>query len=104
MDMEAVHPSAPSPIQFRDIPEAGIDRALSLAYLAFHQSPEDEKRKHNHDLLLGCTRVGAYDGDELVGFLAAFPFTVSVPGGELPCPGITFVSVAPTHRRRGDER
>ncbi|WP_051819605.1 GNAT family N-acetyltransferase [Streptomyces sp. NRRL S-920] len=101
MDMEAVHPSAPSPLQFRDIPEAGIDRALSLAYLAFHESPEDEKRKHNHDLLLGCTRVGAYDGDELVGFLAAFPFTVSVPGGELPCPGITFVSVAPTHRRRG---
>ncbi|MEU7584624.1 GNAT family N-acetyltransferase [Streptomyces sp. NPDC041068] len=101
MDMEPVHPPVPPRIQFRDIPEAGIDRALSLAYLVFHESPEEEKRKHHHDLLLGCTRIGAYDGDELVGFLAAFPFTVSVPGGELPCPCLTFVSVAPTHRRRG---
>ncbi|AZM53994.1 GNAT family N-acetyltransferase [Streptomyces sp. WAC 01529] len=104
--MEPVQPPTPSAssassIQFRDVPEAGIDRALSLAYLAFHESPEEEKRKHHHDLLLGCTRIGAYDGDELVGFLAAFPFTISVPGGELPCPSVTFVSVAPTHRRRG---
>ncbi|MFJ2774134.1 GNAT family N-acetyltransferase [Streptomyces sp. NPDC087300] len=88
-------------IQFRDVPETGIDRALSLAYLVFHESPEEEKRKHHHDLLLGCTRIGAYENGELVGFLAAFPFTVSVPGGELPCPCVTFVSVAPTHRRRG---
>lgn len=109
MDMEPVHPPVTPPaappatpsIQFRDIPEAGIDRALSLAYLVFHESPEDEKRKHHRDLLLDCVRIGAYDGEELVGFLAAFPFTVSVPGGELPCPGLTFVSVAPTHRRRG---
>ncbi|MGV9881906.1 GNAT family N-acetyltransferase [Streptomyces sp. NPDC003006] len=101
MDMEPVQPLAQRSIQFRDVPETEIDRALSLAYLVFHESPEDEKRKHHHDLLLGCTRIGAYDGDELVGFLAAFPFTVSVPGGEVPCPSLTFVSVAPTHRRRG---
>lgn len=88
-------------IQFRDVPETGIDRALSLSYLTFHENPEEEKRKHHHDLLRGCTRVGAYEDGELVGFLAAFPFTVSVPGGELPCPCLTFVSVAPTHRRRG---
>ncbi|MEU6825723.1 GNAT family N-acetyltransferase [Streptomyces atriruber] len=88
-------------VQFRDIPEAGIDRALSLSYLVFHDNPEEEKRKHHHDLLRGCTRIGAYEGGELVGFVAAFPFTVSVPGGELPCPCLTFVSVAPTHRRRG---
>lgn len=88
-------------VQFRDIPEAGIDRALSLSYLVFHENPEDEKRKHHHDLLRGCTRIGAYEDGELVGLVAAFPFTVSVPGGELPCPCLTFVSVAPTHRRRG---
>ncbi|MEU5686669.1 GNAT family N-acetyltransferase [Streptomyces venezuelae] len=96
MGMESVQS-----VRFRDIPEAGIDRALSLAYLVFHENPEDEKRKHHHDLLRGCTRIGAYEHDELVGFVAAFPFTLSVPGGELPCPCLTFVSVAPTHRRRG---
>ncbi|MFF1376453.1 GNAT family N-acetyltransferase [Streptomyces sp. NPDC058308] len=88
-------------VQFRDVPESGIDRALSLSYLVFHENPEDEKRKHHHDLLRDCVRIGAYENGELVGFVAAFPFTVSVPGGELPCPCLTFVSVAPTHRRRG---
>ncbi|MFD9905218.1 GNAT family N-acetyltransferase [Streptomyces sp. NPDC059063] len=99
--MDSARPATPSPVAFREIPETDIDRALDLAYLAFHDVAEDEKRKHHHDLLSGCHRIGAYDGDALVGLLAAFPFTVSVPGGELPCPSLTFVSVAPTHRRRG---
>ncbi|WJV47895.1 GNAT family N-acetyltransferase [Streptomyces flavofungini] len=90
-----------TPLTIRPLPETDIDRALDLAYLVFHDTPEEEKRKHHHDLLLGCDRIGAYDGDTLVGLIAAFRFTVSVPGGELPCPGLTFVSVAPTHRRRG---
>ncbi|QIB45038.1 GNAT family N-acetyltransferase [Streptomyces aureoverticillatus] len=88
-------------LSIRPLPETDIDRALDLAYLVFHDTPEEEKRKHHHDLLLGCHRIGAYDGDALVGVVVALPFTVSVPGGELPCPSLTFVSVAPTHRRRG---
>ncbi|GGP81206.1 GNAT family N-acetyltransferase [Streptomyces melanogenes] len=89
-------------LRFRDVPEAHVDRALALGYLAFHERPEDEEiRKYHREALLDCDRVGAYDGDVLVGFLAAFRFTISVPGGELPCPGLTFVCVAPTHRRRG---
>ncbi|MFC7569817.1 GNAT family N-acetyltransferase [Actinomadura namibiensis] len=88
-------------VVFRDIPEADIERALELVYLAFHGRPEEERREHHRRLLQGCERIGAYDGDTLVGTLCAFPFTMSVPGGELPCPGVTFVSVAPTHRRRG---
>ncbi|MFD5702813.1 GNAT family N-acetyltransferase [Streptomyces lasiicapitis] len=93
----ALHPH----LSIRPLPETDIDRALDLAYLVFHDTPEEEKRKHHHDLLLGCHRIGAYDGDALVGVVVALPFTVSVPGGELPCPSLTFVSVAPTHRRRG---
>ncbi|MFC7309475.1 GNAT family N-acetyltransferase [Streptomyces monticola] len=95
-----VAPCTPA-LKFREIPESDIERALALAYLAFHEKPEDELRSHHKDLLRGCARVGAYDGDELVGMVAAFPFTLSVPGGELPCPGVTFACVAPTHRRRG---
>ncbi|MGK5556102.1 GNAT family N-acetyltransferase [Actinomadura kijaniata] len=88
-------------VVFRDIPEADIERALELAYLAFHDRPAEEWRRHHHELLQGCERIGAYDGDTLAGMLCTFPFTMSVPGGELPCPGVTFVAVAPTHRRRG---
>ncbi|MER5950066.1 GNAT family N-acetyltransferase [Streptomyces sp. NPDC001904] len=93
--------NAPS-VQFRDAPESEIPRALALAYLVFHEKPESDKQRQHEKMLAGCLRIGAYDGDELVGFAAAHPFVLSVPGGgELSCPGLTFVSVAPTHRRRG---
>ncbi|MEV5943382.1 GNAT family N-acetyltransferase [Streptomyces sp. NPDC051994] len=89
-------------LQFRDVPESDVDRALELWWLVFHDRPDEkEKREYHRAMVLRCDRVGAYDGDALVGFLVAHRFTLSIPGGELPCPGLTFVSVAPTHRRRG---
>ncbi|MFD9082467.1 GNAT family N-acetyltransferase [Streptomyces erythrochromogenes] len=88
-------------VDIREVPEADIDRALELAYLVFHDRPEKEARERHHALLARCDRIGAYDGDVLVGFMAAHDFRLSVPGADLPCPGLTFVCVAPTHRRRG---
>lgn len=88
-------------LRFGEVPETRLDEALDLNYLVFHESPEDDKRKKHLDVLRECTRIGAYDGDRLVGLLGTLDFTLSLPGGELPCPGLTFVSVAPTHRRRG---
>jgi predicted acetyltransferase len=43
----------------------------------------------------------AFDGAEAVGGAGAFTFDLSVPGGALPCAGVTVVGVYPTHRRRG---
>jgi predicted acetyltransferase len=44
----------------------------------------------------------AADGDELVGFTSAYTFGLSLPGGaSIPAGGVTWVSVAATHRRRG---
>jgi len=43
----------------------------------------------------------AFDGETIVGGAGAFPFRLSVPGGELPCAGVTVVGVLPAHRRRG---
>jgi predicted acetyltransferase len=43
----------------------------------------------------------AFDGDRIVGGAGAFPFTMTVPRGEVGCAGITVVGVLPTHRRRG---
>ncbi|MEV3992955.1 GNAT family N-acetyltransferase [Streptomyces sp. NPDC049837] len=46
--------------------------------------------------------IGVWDGDVCVGTAGAFTFRLSVPGGGLvPAAGVTMVSVAPTHRRRG---
>jgi predicted acetyltransferase len=43
----------------------------------------------------------AFDGDRPVGGAGAFAFDFSVPGGSVPCAGITVVGVYPTYRRRG---
>lgn len=44
----------------------------------------------------------ARDGDDVAGVTGDFPFHVTVPGGaSLEIPGVSWVSVAPTHRRRG---
>jgi predicted acetyltransferase len=46
--------------------------------------------------------IGAFDGDTLVGTTAAYSFSMTVPGAaDLPTAGVTMVTVAPTHRRRG---
>src|SRR4051812_13647256 len=43
----------------------------------------------------------AFEDGQIIGGAGAFPFELSVPGGELPCGGVTVVGVYPTHRRRG---
>jgi predicted acetyltransferase len=43
----------------------------------------------------------AFDDGEIVGGAGAYTFDFSVPGGSLPCAGVTVVGVYPTHRRRG---
>jgi len=43
----------------------------------------------------------ALDGEKIVGGAGAFPFELTIPGGQLRCGGVTVVGVLPTHRRRG---
>jgi predicted acetyltransferase len=45
--------------------------------------------------------LAAFDGDAIVGTAAAYSFQLTVPGGITGAGGVTFVSVLPTHRRRG---
>jgi predicted acetyltransferase len=46
----------------------------------------------------------AYDGGEAVASAGTLGFRLSVPGGEVPCAGVTMVGVLPGHRRRGHFR
>ena len=43
----------------------------------------------------------ALDGDRMVATSGVFTLRLRVPGGELPAGGVTWVSVLPSHRRRG---
>jgi predicted acetyltransferase len=62
----------------------------------------DEERELWNSLTEFDRSLGVWDGDACVGTAGAFSFRLTVPGGEsVPAAGITGVSVAATHRRRG---
>ncbi|GHE84385.1 GNAT family N-acetyltransferase [Streptomyces fumanus] len=70
---------------------------------AFGGVPEpDEERELFNSLTEVDRSIGVWDGGACVGTAGAFSFRMTVPGGaEVPAAGVTMVSVAATHRRRG---
>ncbi|MCX5234182.1 GNAT family N-acetyltransferase [Streptomyces prunicolor] len=70
---------------------------------AFGGVPEPPEERELDKRLTECDRsLGVWDGDACVGTAGAFSFRLTVPGGaSVPAAGITMVSVAATHRRRG---
>lgn len=73
---------------------------LELAFGGLAESPEERRLWQD---LTECERsIGAWDGAACVGTAGAFSFRMSVPGGSVvDTAGVTMVSVAATHRRRG---
>jgi predicted acetyltransferase len=67
----------------------------------FNPPPDDEMLDRLSRLLPHERMHAAFENGEVVGGAGAFPFELSVPGGSLPCAGVTAVGVHPTHRRRG---
>jgi predicted acetyltransferase len=64
--------------------------------------PLTEERIERFQQVLPFDRMhAAWEDGEIVGGAGAFPFLLSVPGGEIACGGVTVVGVYPTHRRRG---
>ncbi|MCX4592030.1 GNAT family N-acetyltransferase [Streptomyces sp. NBC_01549] len=70
---------------------------------AFGGVPESSEEREVWNALTEYDRfLGIWDGDQCVGTSGAFSFRVTVPGGtSVPAAGITMVTVAATHRRRG---
>jgi predicted acetyltransferase len=70
--------------------------------LGFHEPAAPAEAREHWARLLELDRTAVvFDGETLVGTSGAFSFRLSIPGGELPCAGVTVVTVRPTHRRRG---
>ena len=45
--------------------------------------------------------LAAWDDGRPVGVTASYPFSLTIPGGDAPAAGVTWVGVLPSHRRRG---
>jgi predicted acetyltransferase len=67
----------------------------------FGGGPDDERAERFARVLPLERMHAAFDADSVVGGAGAFPFQLTVPGGVVPCGGVTVVGVLPTHRRRG---
>ncbi|MFI9624728.1 GNAT family N-acetyltransferase [Streptomyces sp. NPDC052042] len=73
---------------------------LELAFGGIAEPPE--QRELDEQLTEHERSIGIWDGPDVVATTGAFSFRVAVPGGALvPAAGVTMVSVAATHRRRG---
>jgi predicted acetyltransferase len=69
---------------------------------AFNDSePPAEVNEHERIVFEFDRSLAALDGDAIVGTTAAYSFQLTVPGGIAAAGGVTFVSVLPSHRRRG---
>ncbi|MET9497271.1 GNAT family N-acetyltransferase [Streptomyces sp. NPDC006552] len=73
---------------------------LEMAFGGVAEAPQE--RRLWEELTRLDRSIGVWDGAECVGTAGAFAFRVSVPGGAfVDAAGVTMVSVAATHRRRG---
>ena len=78
---------------------------LLRAYYSIGQyfaAPPEEERMERFLQYFELERMhAAFDDDQIVGGAGAYSYDFTVPGGSLPCAGVTVVGVYPTHRRRG---
>lgn len=69
---------------------------------AFHGSPASPENEAIRDKTFEYPRsLAAFDRTTVVGTAGAYSFSMAVPGAVVPCAGVTWVSVLPSHRRRG---
>ena len=63
--------------------------------------PTDEELAVSRETTEFERTLAFFDGKEMVATAGIFSYEMTVPGGTLPCGGVTRVSVLTTHRRRG---
>jgi len=88
-------------IEIRPPAEDELRAALEAAEAAFGEEVDDEAWEREQKLMPASRALAAFDAGRPVGLAAAYAFDLSIPGGQLPCAGVTWVGVLPSHRRRG---
>lgn len=68
---------------------------------AFGMTVPPEVVEAEHEFFALDRNIAAFDGATVAGIATAYSLQVGVPGGVVPAAGVSWVSVLPTHRRRG---
>jgi predicted acetyltransferase len=91
-----------SPLALRRLAASELGDLVTNDEIAFNVEPYSEQARAAYLSLLEPERtIGTFDGATLVGGATIFDFRLSVPGAIVPMAGVSWVSVLPTHRRRG---
>lgn len=88
-------------VEIRAPAEDELRAAMEAAEVAFGAEVTDEHWERMRKILPASRALAAYDANRPVGLAAAYQFDLTIPGGQLPCAGVTWVGVLPSHRRRG---
>ncbi len=89
-------------MDIRPIVEQEFDAFARSSGASFGWSVRPEARDETLAVFELERSLGVFDDEEVVGTGGIFTFETSVPGGAtVPTAGVTWISVKPTHRRRG---
>jgi predicted acetyltransferase len=88
-------------VEIRVCPPERFKELIKAAEVGFSEDMPDDMVARVEKVADKERWFAPFDGDRMVGTSGIFSVTMKVPGGELPTGGITFVTVMPSHRRRG---
>ena len=88
-------------IEIRPPREDELRAAMTAAEAAFGGEVDDADWEREQKILPTSRSLAAFDDGRPVGLAGAYSFDLTIPGGRLPCAGVTWVGVLPSHRRRG---
>ena len=88
-------------IEIRTCPPDRFTELLKTAEIGFGEDVSDELIERVRKVSDPERFVCALDGDRFVATGGVFTVNLSVPGGDLAAGGVTWVTVVPSHRRRG---
>ncbi|MFE2225444.1 GNAT family N-acetyltransferase [Streptomyces kronopolitis] len=91
----------PDSFPLRPVTDAEFATWARVIADTYGEDRSDEDLARERDAVELDRTLAAFDGDTPVAGTAACTRSLTVPGAVLPVAGVTWVGVAPTHRRRG---
>ena len=84
-------------IRIRPVRAEEIRRFLETTEATFGHEAVEEELSRDAQLIEPERTLCAFDDDAMVGTAAAFRFSLTIPGNEVPATAVTMVGVLPSH-------
>jgi predicted acetyltransferase len=88
-------------VEIIQCPPERLDELLRTSEIGFSEDAPDDLRARVRKVADPARFLGGVEDGRFVSTAGVFSMKLSVPGGELPAGGVTWVTVLPSHRRQG---